>query len=79
MITPTQCRMARSALRWTLDELAQRAGISRLTASRVELGQVTPNPATLTVIRQAFEAAGIEFKPDGSVRLSAGSPAAAGS
>jgi transcriptional regulator with XRE-family HTH domain len=79
MITPAQCRMGRSALRWTVSDVAERSGVSRNTVSRFEAEQVEPNPATLKVIRQALETAGIEFKPDGSVRLSAGSPAAAGS
>jgi transcriptional regulator with XRE-family HTH domain len=69
MFTPSQCRMARAALRWTLDDVAGRAHVSRATVSRFEIEQVEPNAATRAVIRQAFEAAGVEFRPDGSVRL----------
>ena len=68
-LTSAQCRMARSAIRWTAQDLAKKAGVSRTTVARFELEQVEPNPATLTVMRQAFEAAGVEFRPDGSVRL----------
>jgi hypothetical protein len=33
----------------------------------LESEQVDPNPSTLTVIQHAFESAGVEFRPDGSV------------
>ena len=33
---PEQCRMARAALRMTVDELAERAGVSHATISRLE-------------------------------------------
>ena len=61
MITPLQSRMARTALGWTVDDLAQRARVGRATVARFEAERVSPNPSTLTVIRLAFEAAGIEF------------------
>jgi transcriptional regulator with XRE-family HTH domain len=69
MLTAAQCRMARSALRWTLQEVADKAGVSRATLTRFEAEQGTPIAATLKVVRQAFETAGIEFRPDGCVRL----------
>jgi len=53
--------MARAALRWTLQELADRAGVSRATLTRFESEQGSPIGATLTVVRQALEAAGVEF------------------
>ena len=60
MLTDTQCRMARAALSWGVRELAKAAGVSANTIARFESGKKA-NPATLKVIRQAFEAAGIEF------------------
>jgi transcriptional regulator with XRE-family HTH domain len=69
MITPAQCRMGRAALRWEMQDLAKKAGVSRNTVLRLEGEQVTPTPATLTVIRQALERAGVEFHPNGSVGL----------
>ena len=69
MLTATQCRMARSALRWTLQELADKAGVSRATLTRFEAEQGTPINATLRAVRQELEAAGVEFLPDGGVRL----------
>ena len=53
--------MARAALRWERPTLAEKAGVSRNTIVRFELEQGGANRATLAVIRQAFEAAGIEF------------------
>jgi transcriptional regulator with XRE-family HTH domain len=69
MITPAQCRMARSALRWKAQDLADRAHVSRNTVTRFELEQGPPNESTMVLLRQALEAAGVEFRPDGSVRL----------
>ena len=61
MLTPTQCRMARAGLRWTILQLSHRAKVSHVTISRFEIGRVDPIPATLTVLRQTFEGAGVEF------------------
>jgi transcriptional regulator with XRE-family HTH domain len=65
MLTASQCRMARAALRWTVPDLAARARVNRNTINSFELGRTAPNPATLTVIRQAFEAAGVVFSARG--------------
>ena len=56
-----QCRMARAALDWSIQELARRARISRTTIVRFERGQVAPISATLQVLRQTFEKGGVEF------------------
>ncbi len=61
--------MARAALRWSAQELAQRANVGRATVQRLERGQVEPVPAIAAAIRRALEAGGVEFRPDGSVRL----------
>jgi predicted transcriptional regulator len=63
MISSTQCKMARAALGWTVRRLAAHAGVSKTTIVRFENGLVEPIPATLKVIRQAFEEAGVEFQP----------------
>ena len=60
-LAPAQCRMARAALRWTVQELAAKAGVGRATTTRFEVEQAEPMPATPAVIRRAFEAAGVEF------------------
>jgi transcriptional regulator with XRE-family HTH domain len=59
-----QCRAARGLLDWTQDRLAEEAGVSALTIRNYEAGKTTPVPATLAVLRQAFESAGIEFIPE---------------
>jgi hypothetical protein len=40
--------------------------VSASTVNRFETGLSEPNAATLTVIRQALETAGIEFIPGGA-------------
>lgn len=61
MITPLQCRMARAALQWSVNDLAAAAKLAPNTISSFEVEKRRPNRATLTVIRAAFEAAGVEF------------------
>jgi len=53
--------MARAALGWGVRDLAKRAGVSVTTITRFETEQSDPIRATLTVVQQTFEAAGIEF------------------
>jgi transcriptional regulator with XRE-family HTH domain len=60
-LTPAQCRAARGLLAWTQYELADRAGVGTVTIHQLEAGVSEPRRATLNVIRQAFEAAGVEF------------------
>jgi transcriptional regulator with XRE-family HTH domain len=65
-----QCRAARALLKWTQDDLAREAGVSALTIRNFEGGRTAPNPATLDVLRRAFDRAGVEFNADGrGVRL----------
>ena len=56
--------MARAALRWSVRDLAQRASIGYGTVVRFEGGKPA-NSATLQVIRQAFETAGVRFEGRG--------------
>lgn len=64
MLTGTQVRMARAALKLGVRELAERAQVSPNTVTRVESEQPS-NPATLAAIRNALEQAGVEFIPSG--------------
>lgn len=59
--------MARTCLDWTVRDLAREAKLAAATVNRFEVGRVTPNPATLTVIRQAFEREGVRFTEKGCV------------
>ncbi len=63
MVTGIQIRAARSALQWSADTLAARAGVASKTIRRLESEQGVPQTttATLSKIQTALEAAGIEF------------------
>ena len=63
MITGAQIRSARSALRWTTEQLAERAGVTARTIKRFEATDKVPpsRSETLISVRAALEAAGIEF------------------
>ncbi|MDB4240952.1 helix-turn-helix domain-containing protein [Yoonia sp.] len=63
MLTGQQIRMARSALKWSARELAERTGLAMKTIQRIETTDSTPASysSTLTDLKACFEAAGIEF------------------
>jgi DNA-binding transcriptional regulator YiaG len=63
MITGAQIRAARNALRWTTQELAERAEVTSRTVKRFEaVDRVPPShSSTLLKIKSALEAAGVEF------------------
>ena len=60
MITGTQLRMARAALKVGVRDLAERAKVSPATITRIEADQPA-HASTLSAIRGALEAAGVEF------------------
>jgi len=53
--------MARAGLDWSLDDLAQAAGVHRNTISNFETGKYAGDPDTLHKLQRALEKAGIEF------------------
>jgi transcriptional regulator with XRE-family HTH domain len=55
-----QLRMARSAMGWGVREVAEKAGVTANTVSRIELG-ADAKQSTIDAIRRVFEAHGIEF------------------
>lgn len=57
-MTPLQCRMARAALRWTVRELAQKAGVMPNTVTNLENGKITTT-ATVSAIEEAILASGL--------------------
>lgn len=65
MISAAQCRAARGLLNWTQAELATAASVGVVTVRQFEGQAGEPRAATLTVIRQALEKAGVEFIPQG--------------
>jgi transcriptional regulator with XRE-family HTH domain len=56
-----QCRAARAMLQWKQADLALKAGVSVMTIRNFEAGHTEPMRATLVVLQQAFERAGVEF------------------
>lgn len=55
--------MARSALRWSVRELAAHSAVSASTIARAEIDPGVPNTtkANLLALKGVFEKAGIEF------------------
>ena len=61
MISPEQCRAARSWLGWNQQELAERAKISLSTVRDFELGKRRPITNNLDAMQEALEAGGIRL------------------
>ncbi len=62
-MTPVQMKMAKAALGWGVRELADEAGVTANTVSRIEIGS-DAKQSTVTALRVDLEAAGIEFIPE---------------
>jgi len=60
-ITPEQCRAARALLDWSQTQLGQASNLSLSTVRDFEKGRRIPYPNNLSTMRQALEAAGVEF------------------
>jgi len=71
-MTPEQVRMARSALRIGVRELADMAGVSFTTVSRFETEKGGLQHSTAEAIRKALEAHGIQFLETGEVTKGSG-------
>nr|WP_221237223.1 transcriptional regulator [Roseospira goensis] len=73
-------RAARALLRWTAQDVAEKAGIGLATVRRSEAvdGEVPMTGGNQRLVRQALEAAGVEFIPENGggpgVRLRKGIP-----
>ena len=63
MITGSQIRIARHALRWSAEELSSKVEIASKTVRRIEASDGVPNSTaqTLMSIQTSLESAGIEF------------------
>ena len=59
--SPAQCRAARALLDWTQTRLSEASTVGTKTIADYERGASTPYARTLRDLREAFEAAGIEF------------------
>ena len=58
--------MARTALSWSLQDLADASGVSRRTIARFEAGEPVL-PARVQTLRHAFEGKGILFIDSGKL------------
>ena len=61
MITPAQCRAARSLLDWKQEDLAERSALGIVTIRQFEGRKTTPRRSTLKLLQDTFEEAGIVF------------------
>ena len=63
MVTGNQIRIARFALRWSVQDLSGKTNVPLRTLKRIEASDGVPgsNAATVQVITHCLEAAGIEF------------------
>ncbi len=67
MISIAQIRAARGLLKWTQATLAHRAAVSTVTLNMIENETVRPRESTLSAIRHALEAVGVEFLDEDGV------------
>lgn len=65
VLLPVQCRMARVALQWSVNEAGRAAGVSYRTIVRLENEQRDIQADKLAAIRRGFEAAGVRFLDEG--------------
>lgn len=61
MITPKQCKAARSYLGWTIKDLVTRTGLSTPSISRFEAEDSNIRPSSMALIEKAFSNTNIEF------------------
>ena len=63
MITGSQIRAGRALLNWSAQVLADESGVGVATIRRMELATSIPssNAQTLSIVKDTFENAGIEF------------------
>jgi transcriptional regulator with XRE-family HTH domain len=60
-MTPAQIRAARGLLNWTVQELAEKAGVDRIAIAKIETGKYAVGAETLAAVCKALEDAGVEF------------------
>lgn len=66
-MTPDQSRMARAALKWSLADLANAAGIGRATVARFEAGENVAD-RNVKAMMDAFERHRVRLITDGSFK-----------
>ncbi|WP_425088864.1 helix-turn-helix domain-containing protein [Stappia sp.] len=68
LISPSQCRAARAILNFTRADLADLSGISAAAIGAFETEATEARLASISRLRTAFEAKGVEFLDDDGVR-----------
>ena len=58
---PAQARMARAALNWSLQDLADASAVHRNTISNFETGRYAGDPEKIAAMQAALERAGVVF------------------
>ena len=76
MISASQCRCARTLLRWSVSKLSSAASVSESAIHDFELERREPRAITADAIRRAFEDVGVVFLPQDDVQLQSGMSAA---
>lgn len=65
MMTPAQCRAARSLLGWDPADLARAAGVSVIAVRNFENDKPSPRRSHVTAMQRALEGAGVMFTDTG--------------
>jgi len=71
LLSPELCRAARALLRWEVHHLAAAAGIPASAVEHFEEGSMV-EPASVEVMLEALQGAGLEFIPAGGKSLDGG-------
>jgi hypothetical protein len=69
VISASQCRSARTLLRWSVSKLSKAASVSESDIDDFELERRQPSAITADAIRRAFEGVGVVFLPQDDVQL----------
>lgn len=70
VINGMQCRLARAALNWSLDDLFRVSGLHSNTVNKFENGS-DPRASTLRALEAIFTEHGIEFPDEQTIRFPA--------
>ena len=76
MISASQCRTARTLLRWSVSKLSSAASVSQCDIDDFVLERRQPSAITIDAIRRAFEDVGVVFLPQDDVQLASDMSAA---
>ena len=66
IIFAAKIRASRGLLNWSQGELAERAGVSKQSVTRIEAGTMDPRFSTMTALNEAIRSTGVEMDEDGS-------------